>query len=44
MEGAEPGDLLKLKIVSIDVKDRGVAAVVPDEGVLETRLLSLLLG
>lgn len=34
VEGAEPGDLLKLKIVSIDVKDRGVAAVVPDEGVL----------
>ncbi|HOO12248.1 MAG TPA: acetamidase/formamidase family protein, partial [Bacillota bacterium] len=34
VEGAEPGDLLKLKIVSIDVKDRGVAAVVPNEGVL----------
>ena len=34
VEGAEPGDLLKLKIVSIDVKDRGVAAVVPTEGVL----------
>lgn len=34
VEGAEPGDLLKIKIVSIDVKDRGVAAVVPDEGAL----------
>ena len=34
VEGAEPGDLLKLKIISIDVKDRGVAAVVPNEGAL----------
>jgi amidase len=34
VEGAEPGDLLKLKIASIDVKDKGVAAVVPDEGAL----------
>ncbi|HHY81273.1 MAG TPA: acetamidase/formamidase family protein [Clostridiales bacterium] len=34
VEGAEPGDLLKVKIVSIDVKEKGVAAVVPNEGVL----------
>ncbi len=34
IEGAEPGDLLKLKIISIDVKDKGVAAVVPNEGAL----------
>lgn len=34
VEGAEPGDLLKLKIISIDVKDKGVAAVVPGEGAL----------
>lgn len=34
VEGAEPGDLLKIKIVSIDVKDKGVAAVVPGEGAL----------
>jgi len=34
VEGAEPGDLLKVKIVSIDVKDKGVGAVVPKEGVL----------
>jgi amidase len=34
VEGAEPGDLLKVKIVSIDVKDKGVAAVVPNEGAL----------
>lgn len=34
IEGAEPGDLLKLKIISIDVKDKGVVAVVPNEGAL----------
>ncbi|MFA5577448.1 MAG: acetamidase/formamidase family protein [Tissierellaceae bacterium] len=32
--GAEPGDLLKLKILDINVKNKGVAAVVPGEGVL----------
>ncbi len=34
IEGAEPGDLLKLKIISIDVKSKGVVAVVPNEGAL----------
>lgn len=34
VEGAEPGDLLKLRVLSIDVKDSGVAAVVPNEGAL----------
>lgn len=34
VEGAEPGDLLKVKIIDIDVKNKGVAAVVPNEGVL----------
>lgn len=34
VEGAEPGDLLKIEIISIDVKDKGVAAVVPGEGAL----------
>lgn len=34
VEGAEPGDLLKVKIIDIDVKNKGLAAVVPNEGVL----------
>ncbi|WP_353097301.1 acetamidase/formamidase family protein [Tissierella praeacuta] len=34
VEGAEPGDLLQVKILSIDVDNKGVAAVVPNEGVL----------
>ena len=34
VEGAEEGDLLQVKILSIDVKSKGVAAVVPGEGVL----------
>ena len=34
VEGAEPGDLLKVRILNIDIKDKGVAAVVPGEGVL----------
>lgn len=34
VKGAQPGDLLKVKILDIKVKDKGVAAVVPDEGVL----------
>lgn len=34
VQGAEPGDLLKVKILSIDVEGKGVAAVVPGEGVL----------
>ena len=34
VQGAEPGDLLKVKILDIDVADKGVAAVVPGEGVL----------
>lgn len=34
VEGAEPGDLLQVKIISIDVEDKGIAAVVPGEGVL----------
>lgn len=32
--GAEPGDLLKVKIISIDVKDKGIAAVIPNGGLL----------
>lgn len=34
VNGAQPGDLLQVKILGIDVKDKGVAAVVPGEGVL----------
>ena len=34
VEGAEPGDLLQVKIISIDVMNKGVAAVVPNEGAL----------
>ena len=34
VEGAEEGDLLQVKILSIDVKSKGVAAVVSGEGVL----------
>lgn len=34
VEGAEPGDLLRVKIVDISVEGKGVAAVVPNEGVL----------
>lgn len=34
VEGAEVGDILKIDIISIDVKDKGVAAIVPKEGVL----------
>ncbi|NLJ97715.1 MAG: acetamidase/formamidase family protein [Tissierellia bacterium] len=34
VEGAEPGDLLQVKILSIDIGEKGVAAVVPEEGVL----------
>lgn len=34
IEGAEPGDLLKVEIVSIDVKDKGVAATIPGGGLL----------
>lgn len=34
VEGAEPGDLLKVKIISIDVKDKGIAAVIPNGGLL----------
>ncbi|HSH36090.1 acetamidase/formamidase family protein [Schnuerera sp.] len=34
VEGAEPGDLLKVKILDINVADKGVAAAVPGEGAL----------
>ncbi|TCU77310.1 amidase [Tissierella praeacuta] len=34
VEGAEPGDLLQVKVISIDIAKKGVAAVVPNEGVL----------
>lgn len=35
VEGAEPGDLLKVDILAIDVKSAGVSAVVPGEGALK---------
>ncbi len=34
VEDAMPGDLLKVEILEIDVADKGVAAVVPGEGIL----------
>ncbi|CAK7044960.1 acetamidase/formamidase family protein [Tissierella sp.] len=34
VEGAEQGDLLQVKVISIDVANKGVCAVVPNEGVL----------
>ncbi len=34
IEGAEPGDLLKVKILCIDVESKGSAVAVPNEGVL----------
>ncbi len=34
VEEAEPGDLLKVEILKIDVADKGVAGVVPGEGIL----------
>lgn len=34
VEGAEPGDVLKVKIVSIDVEEKGSSVAVPNEGVL----------
>ena len=34
IEGAEPGDILKVKIEKIDINDQGVMAVVPDLGVM----------
>lgn len=34
VEGAEPGDLLKVKILSINVEPKGVALVVPGGGIL----------
>lgn len=34
VEGAEPGDLLQVKIIDINIKDKGVAAVVPGGGAL----------
>lgn len=34
IEGAEQGDLLQVKIISIDIENKGVAAVVPNEGTL----------
>lgn len=34
IEGAEPGDLLQVKILNIDVEDKGSSVVVPNEGVL----------
>ena len=34
VDGAKPGDILKVKIEKIDVKDQGVMAVVPELGVM----------
>lgn len=34
IEGAEPGDLLVVKVLKIDIVKKGVAAVVPNEGAL----------
>jgi amidase len=34
VRGAEPGDLLRVDILAIDVQAQGVAAVVPGEGIL----------
>lgn len=34
VEGAEPGDLLKVKILDITVAGKGIAATVPNEGAL----------
>lgn len=34
VDGAELGDLLQVKIINIDVSNRGIAAVVPNEGAL----------
>ena len=34
VEGAEPGDVLKVKIIDIAVADYGSAAVIPNEGLL----------
>lgn len=34
IEGAEKGDLLKVKVLDIDVSDKGISMAVPGEGVL----------
>lgn len=34
INGAEPGDLLKVKILNIDIADKGVVMIAPGEGVL----------
>lgn len=34
VEGAQPGDLLKIKIIDIEVEDKGVSMTFPGEGVL----------
>lgn len=34
IEGAEPGDLLQVKVLCIDVEDKGSSVTVPNEGVL----------
>lgn len=34
VETAEPGDLLKVRIISIDIEDKGVTVTIPKEGVL----------
>lgn len=34
VNGAEPGDLLKVKILNIDIADKGVVMIAPGEGVL----------
>jgi amidase len=38
VEGAEPGDLLKVEILSIDLADQAVIAVVPGSGALPDRI------
>lgn len=38
IEGAEPGDMLKITIKSIDVKDSGSSLAMPNEGVLGDKI------
>lgn len=34
IEGAEPGDLLKIEIINIELDMQGVALLIPGEGIL----------
>lgn len=38
VEGATPGDLLKIKILGIDIYSEGVAVIAPNEGVLGNKV------